>query len=600
MDLGAPNFRHMQAVAGLPNMTNQLQISSRPAQISSLTDVRGTEHSQLRPSRTLGTLEQPLVSSTIGDALSAMVARQPAAMAIIVPFQNIRWSYGELAKQVERAALALLKLGVAKGDRVGIWSQNCAEWTVIQFAAARVGAILVNVNPAYRADEAQYALSLASVRILFTATQFKSSDYLGMLAQIRAQLPVLECVVTLGTLRASGTRDLTWREFSELPADAALHTLLREREATLCCEDPINIQFTSGTTGRPKGATLTHRNILNNAHAVASILGYTARDRVCIPLPLYHCFGMGVGNLGCVSAGACMVYPTPVFDALATLTTIEAERCTSVYGVPTMFIAQLEHPRFSEFDLRSLRTGLMGGAPCPIETMKRVVSEMHAEQVCTAYGMTETSPGTFMSRPHDPLERRVSTVGTVLPHIEAKIIDPQTGLTQPIGVAGEVCTRGYAVMPGYWHDPAATSAAIDMDGWMHTGDLGVLDDGGYLSIVGRIKDMVIRGGENIYPREVEELLHQHPAIASAQVVGVPDPLMGEELVACVVVREGNSLSEEEVREFCHARISHFKVPRYVRQLDSFPLTVTGKVQKFLLREQMVRELRLPQSGSSND
>jgi fatty-acyl-CoA synthase len=542
-------------------------------------------------SRTLGSRATPLSAQTLGDALTAMAARQPDVDALISVHQGIRWTYAEFAREVEQLALALLGLGIAKGDRVGVWSPNCAEWTVIQFATARVGAILVNVNPAYRSEELRFALRHSGVRWLFTATEFKTSDYLSMIADVRAQVPRLQRVVTLGERRGTGSDDLLWRELRQL-AGGASALELGEREARLHADDPINIQYTSGTTGMPKGATLSHRNILNNARGVAEVLGYTPRDRVCIPLPLYHCFGMGIGNLGCVASGATMVYPAPVFDALTTLQAIQAERCTSVYGVPTMFIAQLEHPRFAEFDLRSLRTGLMGGAPCPIETMKQVVSKMNAREVCIVYGMTETAPVTFMSRPNDSLERRVSTVGSVMPHIDAKIVDPVTGLTQPVGIPGEICTRGYALMPGYWEDAAATSGAIDADGFMHTGDLGVLDADGYLNIVGRIKDMAIRGGENVYPREIEEVLYLHPAIAAAQVVGVPDARMGEELMAWVIARDGMSLTEHEVRAFCRERLAHFKVPRYVKLTTSFPLTVTGKVQKFRLRELAIEELGL--------
>jgi fatty-acyl-CoA synthase len=557
---------------------------------------------QARPSdvnstnaQTAGAVTTLLSRQTVGEALTSMAAAQPDAEALVSMHQGIRWTYVELAREVERVSLALLALGIAKGDRVGVWSQNCAQWTVVQFATARIGAILVNVNPAYRAEEMRYALRHSGVRLLFSALAFKASDYLGMLAAVRDQLPALERVVTFGDVRGQGSTDLVWSELARF-AETVEHSALSAREAGLSCDDAINIQYTSGTTGNPKGATLTHRNILNNARSIAEVLDYTPRDRVCIPLPLYHCFGMGVGNLGCVSAGATMVYPAQVFDALSTLQAIQDERCTSVYGVPTMFIAQLEHPRFAEFDLSSLRTGLMGGAPCPIETMKQVVSKMNAREVCIVYGMTETAPVTFMSRPNDTLERRVSTVGSVMPHIEAKIVDPNTGLTQPVGVPGEVCTRGYALMPGYWEDHAATSAAIDAEGWMHTGDLGTLDAHGYLNIVGRIKDMVIRGGENVYPREIEEVLYLHPAIAAAQVVGVPDTLMGEELMVWVVPRDGMSLEAEEIRRFCSEHLAHFKVPRYVKLTEAFPLTVTGKVQKFRMRELAIEELGLSRAA----
>jgi fatty-acyl-CoA synthase len=533
---------------------------------------------------------------TIGEAFTSMAVRQPNADALISIHQAIHWSYVELAGEVQNIALGLLSLGIEKGDRVGVWSQNCAEWTVAQLATARIGAILVNVNPAYRPHEVGFALRHSGVRLLITATSFKTSDYLAMIAEVRAELPALERVVTLGSVRAGGKDDLLWSELQRLGKGCDF-SRLTEREAELLPDDAINIQYTSGTTGRPKGATLTHRNILNNARAVAQILGYTARDRVCIPLPLYHCFGMGVGNLGCIGVGACMVYPAPVFDALSTLQAIQNERCTSVYGVPTMFIAQLEHPSFPNFDLRSLRTGLMGGSPCPIETMRQVVSRMHLDEICIVYGMTETSPVTFMSRPDDSLERRVSTVGKLMPYIEAKIVDPVTGDPVPPGAPGEICTRGYALMRGYWEDPAATSAAIDAEGFMHTGDLGTLDDEGYLNIVGRITDMVIRGGENVYPREVEEVIFQHPAVTSAQVVGVPDARMGEELMAWIIPREGSTVSEDEIRAFCRERLAHFKTPRYVKVVKSFPLTVTGKVQKFRLREMAINELGLERAAA---
>jgi len=538
-----------------------------------------------------GTSSALLTYQTVGEALTSMALQKPNVEALVVVHQGLRFTYAELAREVERIALALLALGINKGDRVGVWSQNCAEWTVLQFATARVGAILVNVNPAYRTNEVRYALRHSGVRVLFTATSFKTSDYLEMIAEIRGELPALERVVTLGDVRGAGKDDLLAVELRRFQGTIELSALVA-REATLCADDPINIQYTSGTTGNPKGATLTHHNILNNARHIAEVLGYTAADRVCITVPLYHCFGMGIGNLGCVSAGATMVYPAPVFDAFATLEAIEEEACTSIYGVPTMFIAQLDHPEFADFDLRSLRTGIMAGSPCPIETMKRVIKEMHASEICIAYGMTETSPVTFLSRPTDSVERRVSTVGSAMPHIEAKVIDPDTGLVQPAGTPGEVCTRGYAVMLGYWQDQAATDAAIDTAGWMHTGDIGTLDADGYLNIVGRIKDMVIRGGENVYPREIEEVLFEHPSIAGAQVIGVPDARMGEELMAWVIAREGVVVTEDEVRAFCRERLAHYKVPRYVRLSTEFPLTVTGKVQKFRMREISIEELGL--------
>ena len=542
-----------------------------------------------------GPTNSTLTHETIGQRLAAVTKRQPGVEALVVPFQGVRLTYAQFSAEVQRVALGLLALGLEKGDRVGIWAPNCAEWAYLQFATARLGVILVNINPAYRANELAYALNQSGVRMLVMAQSFKTSDYVAMVTSVRAGLPHLERVVTIGAERASGPADLLWEELVAAGEGRDVADL-EAREAGLDCHDPINIQYTSGTTGNPKGATLTHSNILNNGKLVGEVLGYTPRDRVCIPVPLYHCFGMGIGNLGCITSGATMVYPAPSFDPLATLQTVADERCTSLYGVPTMFIAQLEHPRFREFDLTSLRTGLMGGAPCPVEVMKRVISEMHAEGICIAYGMTETSPGSFMTRPTDEVQRRVSTVGTVMPRTEAKVIDPETGETAPVGTPGEVCSRGYLVMRGYWENPQATADAIDADGWMHTGDLGVMDADGYLNIVGRIKDMVIRGGENLYPVEIEELLFQHPAVASVQVVGVPDARMGEELMAWIVLREGANATEDEVREFCRQRVAHFKVPRYIKFTTEFPMTVTGKVQKFRMREIAIQELGLQEAS----
>jgi fatty-acyl-CoA synthase len=533
---------------------------------------------------------------TIGASLAATTARHGDAEALVSRHQRLRYTYGELWDEVERVAQGLLALGVEKGDRLGIWSPNCAEWTLIQYATARIGTILVNVNPAYRPPELAYALGQSGVRVLVTAERFKTSEYLESLSSVRDELTALERAITIDGPSAGGADDLTWSELLAAAANSSPDAVAA-REATLDPDDPINIQYTSGTTGNPKGATLTHDNILNNAAAVARTLGYTERDRVCIPVPLYHCFGMGIGNLGCTTSGATMVYPSPSFEPLATLEAVAEERCTSLYGVPTMWIAQLEHPRFDEFDLTSLRTGLMGGAPCPVEVMKRVVSDMHAEDVCIVYGMTETSPVTFISRRDDDLERRVTTVGRVMPDVEAKVIDPMSGETVPRGEPGEICTRGYAVMDGYWENPQATAEAIDTEGWMHTGDLGIMDSAGYLNIVGRTKDMVIRGGENLYPREIEEVLFTHPAVASAQVVGVPDERMGEELMAWLVLREGSEIAEDELRAFCGERLAHFKVPRYWKFVDEFPMTVTGKIQKFKMREIAVDELGLQAAAS---
>ena len=538
-----------------------------------------------------GGAASPLSGQTIGEYLSSVIARQPDAEALVSRHQEMRLTYGELGREVERVARGLLGLGIEKGDRVGIWSPTRVEWTLLQFATARAGAILVNINPAYRAGEMAYAVNQSGLRLLVTAPAFKTSDYRARIHEVRSQLPRLERVVVLGDQGTGVPGDLLWDDLLAAGANVKAEDV-ELRETLLDADDPINIQYTSGTTGNPKGATLTHHNILNNARSLAELLRYTAADRVCIPVPLYHCFGMGVGNLGCVTSGATMVYPAESFEPLATLEAIAGERCTSIYGVPTMFIAQLEHPRFAEFDLTSLRTGIMAGAPCPIEVMKRVINEMHASEVCIAYGMTETAPVSFLTRPEDTFDRRVSTVGTVLPHVEAKIIDPATGLTAPLATPGEVCTRGYLVMQGYWENPDATAEAVDRAGWMHTGDLGTIEAEGYLNIVGRIKDMVIRGGENLYPVEVEEVLFQHPAVASAQVIGVPDERMGEELMAWVVVREVGALTEDELKDFCKDRIAHFKVPRYVKFVDEYPMTVTGKVQKFLMRQMAIEELGL--------
>ena len=558
--------------------------------------MKGGLMGQLTASYDAGTAGAPLVGDTIGVALAKMVDAQPEVEALVSRHQGVRLSYSELGAQVEQVARGLLAVGIEAGDRVGIWAPTCAEWTLLQFGCARVGAILVNVNPAYRPNELAFALGHSGVRLLVTARSFKTSDYLAMLAGVRGELPRLEMVVTIDGESAGGAKDLEWPAMVDLgngiPADQ-----VRYRELQLDTDDPINIQYTSGTTGNPKGATLTHHNILNNAQAMARNMGYESTDRVCIPVPLYHCFGMGIGNLGCIASGSTMVYPAGSFDPLATLEALSEERCTAVYGVPTMFIAMLEHPRFAEFDTSSLRTGIMAGAPCPVEVMKRVVDEMHAREICIGYGMTETAPVSFITRREDDIERRVSTVGTVLPNVEGKIVDPVSGHTVPIGTPGEVCTRGYLVMRGYWDNPDATHEAIDEAGWMHTGDLGVMDAAGYLNIVGRIKDMVIRGGENLYPREIEELLFQHPAVASVQVIGVPDARMGEELMAWIVLRDGAEVTDDELRAFCRERVAHFKVPRYFKITTDFPMTVTGKVQKFKMREMAIEELGLQSAAS---
>jgi fatty-acyl-CoA synthase len=530
-----------------------------------------------------GTSSQPLLGETIGENLEATARRVPDRAALVECATGQRWTYAELDADVDRLARGLLAAGIEKGDRVGIWSPSCARWTLVQYATAKVGAILVNVNPAYRTHELAYVLDQAGVRMLFVSGAFKTSDYPAMIAEVRAERAALERVVQLD--------DASWDELVAA-GEAVPAAAVAERGATLAFDDPINLQYTSGTTGSPKGATLTHHNILNNGYFVGELIGYTEADVVCIPVPFYHCFGMVMGNLACTSHGACMVIPAPVFDAGATLAAVERERCTSLYGVPTMFIAELAHPDFPTTDLSSLRTGIMAGSPCPIEVMRRVVAEMHMEEVSICYGMTETSPVSTQTRTDDALELRVGSVGRPGPFVEIKIVDPVTGLTVPHGETGELCTRGYSVMLGYWGEPGKTAEAIDAARWMHTGDLATMDENGYCNIVGRIKDMVIRGGENIYPREVEEFLYAHPDVRDVQVVGVPDERYGEELCAWVVLRDGAELSEEDVRAFCRGRLAHFKVPRYVMFVDAFPMTVTGKVQKFEMRKVAVRELGL--------
>jgi fatty-acyl-CoA synthase len=532
-----------------------------------------------------GTGMTPLLGETIGANLDRAVAQYGDREALVVRHQGVRWTYAELGERVKRAARSLAALGLGKGDRLGIWAPNCAEWVVVQFATAKLGVILVNINPSYRSNELEYALGQSGCRWIVATPELKGSDFKALVAEVRVSLPSLERAVFFG----SDEWD-TLANASAIDRDA-----LKRISAELDFDDPINIQYTSGTTGFPKGATLTHHNILNNGYFVAGLLEYTEADRVCIPVPLYHCFGMVMGNLGATAHGACMVYPADTFDPEATLRACAEERCTSLYGVPTMFIAQLGHPKFSEFDLGSLRTGIMAGSPCPIEVMKRVSSDMGIEQMAIAFGMTETSPVTTQVRIDDTLENRCSTVGQVMPHAEIKIVDPTTGRTQPRGEPGEFLARGYMVMRGYWNDPERTGEAIDSARWMHTGDLATMDEHGYVRVVGRIKDMIIRGGENVYPREIEEFLYTHPEIADVQVIGVPDERYGEELMAFVIRRAGgigSSLTEEGVREFCRGRIAHFKVPRYVKFVDSFPMTVTGKVQKFKMRQAAIDELGL--------
>jgi len=534
-----------------------------------------------------GTSDVPLLGETIGENLERTVARVPDREALVVRHQGVRLTYAQLDAQVDRLARALMAAGLDVGDRLGIWSPNCAEWVLVQYATAKAGIVLVNVNPAYRTSELEYALRQSGCRVLVAAKAFKTSDYAAMVQEVRPRLPGLERVVLLDTP--------DWDELLA-QADAVDEDALRGRTGGLQFDDPINIQYTSGTTGSPKGATLTHHNILNNGYFVARGCRYTEEDRVCIPVPFYHCFGMVMGNLGCTSHGAAMVVPAPAFDPGATLAAVQEERCTSLYGVPTMFIAELDHPDFDRFDLSSLRTGIMAGSPCPVEVMRQVIDRMHMTDVTICYGMTETSPVSTQTAADDELERRVSTVGRVHPHVEVKIVDPLTGELVPHGTPGELLTRGYSVMRGYWDDPQRTAEAIDAARWMHTGDLATMDDQGYVDIVGRSKDMVIRGGENVYPREVEEFLYAHPAVADVAVFGVPDPRYGEELMAWIRLREGASATEEEIRAFCRGRIAHFKVPRYVRFVDAFPMTVTGKVQKFRMREAAIAELGLGQDA----
>jgi fatty-acyl-CoA synthase len=539
-----------------------------------------------QPSYLHGASQVPLLGETIGQNLARTAARAPDNDALVSVHQGIRQTYAEFHAAVEEVARGLLALGVEAGERVGIWSPNNAEWVTLQYATAKVGAILVNVNPAYRTSELAYALGQSGVSTLVLAPRFRQADYLDMLAQVAGELPALARRVVLGEAAPAGA--MSWAELRQGAGRVPVERL-RQREALLQFDDPINIQYTSGTTGFPKGATLSHHNILNNGFFIGEGCGYTEADRVCIPVPLYHCFGMVLGNLACTTHGAAMVYPAEAFEPEATLAAVQAERCTSLYGVPTMFIAELEHPRFGDFDLSSLRTGIMAGSPCPVEVMKKVQADMHMDEVTICYGMTETSPVSFQTATDDPVDKRVATVGRIHPHVEAKVVDPDSGRIVPRGQPGELCTRGYLVMLGYWENDEATAAAIDRAGWMHTGDLATVDSGGYANIVGRIKDMVIRGGENIYPREVEEFLYQHPAVSDVQVVGVPDPRYGEELCAWVRRKEGHAVDGDELREWCRGKIAGFKIPRYWRFVDEFPMTVTGKVQKFRMREISIAE-----------
>ena len=558
-------------------------------------------------SHATGAQEPPLIEQTMGAFFDAMVQRQPDHEALVSCHQGRRYTYAQLQRQARQLASALLRQGLVPGDRVGIWSHNNAEWVLMQLATAEVGLVLVNINPAYRTAEVEYALNKVGCRLLVTMERFKTSDYLGMLRELAPEwaqstpgelaaqrLPHLATVVWIDAPGKEPPRTadepglLRFTDF--LARGDATDARVAQVAQTLKATDPINIQFTSGTTGFPKGATLTHRNILNNGFFIGECMRLGPDDRLCIPVPMYHCFGMVLGTLACLTHGSTIVFPNDGFDPLLTLQAVQAERCTALHGVPTMFIAELDHPRFAEFDLSTLRTGIMAGTACPIEVMRRVVDRMFLSQITIAYGMTETSPVSCQSSTETPLEKRVTTVGTVQPHLEIKIVDPGSGRTVPRGERGEFCTRGYSVMHGYWGDEARTREAIDAEGWMHTGDLATMDEEGYVNIVGRIKDMVIRGGENVYPREIEEFLYRHPQVQDVQVVGLPDPRFGEELCAWIVAKPGQQLTEDDVRNFCKGKIAHYKVPRYIRFVAEFPMTVTGKIQKFKIRDAMIEEL----------
>jgi len=552
-------------------------------------------------SQVAGDTAQPIIERTIPDVFAQTVREHGTSDAAVFCAQSIRLTYDELAARVDRLAGGLYELGLVKGERIGIWSPNRLEWVLTQLATTRLGLILVNINPAYRLSELEFALNKVECKALVTATNFKTSDYVGMLETLApelatsskgaldsAKLPHLKTVIQMGEADVAGM----WRFCDiEKAGEGVAAGTLDEITAGLEPDEAINIQFTSGTTGTPKGATLTHRNILNNAHFLTRILELGAQDRLCIPVPLYHCFGMVMGVLACAITGAAMVFPSEAFEPLSTLRAVDEERCTALYGVPTMFVAELEHPEFGNFDYSSLRTGIMAGSPCPVEVMRRVVSDMNMSEVTIAYGMTETSPVSFQSGLHDPIEKRVSTVGRIHPHVEAKVVD-EAGRTVPVGSDGEICTRGYLVMAGYWNDEERTAEAVDEEGWMHTGDLGRIDEEGFLNIVGRVKDMVIRGGENLYPKEIEDFFYCHPKIQAIQVFGIPDEKFGEELCAWIVLKHGESAVEAEIKAFCEGQIAHFKIPRHIRFVDELPLTVTGKPQKFKMRKAMIEELEL--------
>lgn len=559
------------------------------------------------PSYVAGTSDTPLLFQTIGQALDAAAGTFGERPALIVPHQNVRWTYAELAAKADTVATNLLKLGLKPGDRVGLWAPNCAEWVITQFATAKAGLILVNINPAYRISELEYALNKVGCKALVLAESFKSSNYVAMLREIAPELddakpsalnaqrlPDLKTAIVIADDAPAGF--LTFDSFLQTPDQESIEQL-RVIEPTLQPDDAINIQFTSGTTGHPKGATLTHHSILNNGYFVARRQSFSEQDILCLPVPLYHCFGMVMGVLGCITHGAAIVLPGEAYDPEGVLRAVEAEKCTALYGVPTMFIGELELPNFADFDLSSLRTGAMAGSPCPIEVMKRVINDMNMSEVTIAYGMTETAPVSFQSKKDDPLDKRVGTVGQIHPFVEVKIVDEE-GLTVPRGTQGELCTRGYSVMQGYWADEERTSESIDKAHWMHTGDLATMDEDGYVNITGRLKDMIIRGGENIYPREIEEFLYTHPAVQDVQVFGIPDDRMGEEVCAWILLRDGETVTDDDIRAFCKGQIAHYKVPRFIRFVDEYPMTVTGKIQKFEMRNAMREELALSEQKTA--